>query len=471
MAEPLPITRRDVLRSLVAAAGVPALARAADRRSVGIIGGGMAGVSLAWLLDGARDVVVLEARDSIGGNVQTIDVEIDGQHVPVDVGAQYFHPAPYPLYTALLASLGLYPPAVGLEGAHAFPASITVTAAGEAMPRFVSPVVPERTWPLIDPWNWDALIGFGVTFASASVREALGGRWSVTLGEWLPTLGLSVRQREEFILPWAASLFSGRIEDARRLSARAAMIFAAKALPPNALDPILYYVLNAGMVEVLRRLLEQCSTVGVMTGAVVERVSRRPEGGFTIRCADGRLASVDDLVFASSGPATWQLLQAVPGTELQRAALGGIEFHHARLALHTDPIYAPPNPATWSFLNCGVHGPYCEASMWMERVLGSVPRATAGRIWKSWITHREQLPAEIVHQAQFIHMLPTPESLAAQTVVEWLQGRDGVWFAGGYLFPYDSQETALRSALGVAIGLSVTTARSRQLASIAAAWS
>ena len=54
----------------------------------------MAGISLAWLLDGACDVVVLEARDSIGGNVQTVDVDLDGHRLVVDLGAQYFIPVP-----------------------------------------------------------------------------------------------------------------------------------------------------------------------------------------------------------------------------------------------------------------------------------------------------------------------------------------------------------------------------------------
>ena len=103
-------TRRDVLRTLGAAAGLPVLGLGAStRRRVGIIGGGMAGVALAWLLDGERDVVLLEARDAIGGNVQSIEVDLDGQPFVVDLGAQYFHPGPYPLYTALLTALGLYP--------------------------------------------------------------------------------------------------------------------------------------------------------------------------------------------------------------------------------------------------------------------------------------------------------------------------------------------------------------------------
>src|SRR5690349_12331041 len=116
---------------------------AGRRRSVGIVGAGMAGISLAWLLDGACDVVVLEARDAIGGNVQTVDVDLDGHRFAVDLGAQFFHPGPYPVYTALLRHLGLYDPdSTGTAAhSHAFPASITLTAAAESTPRFVSPVL------------------------------------------------------------------------------------------------------------------------------------------------------------------------------------------------------------------------------------------------------------------------------------------------------------------------------------------
>ena len=67
----------------------------------------------------------IEAGASIGGNVQSVEVDLDGHQFVVDIGAQYFHPGPYPVYTALLESLGLYPPEAAPGGSHAFPASIT----------------------------------------------------------------------------------------------------------------------------------------------------------------------------------------------------------------------------------------------------------------------------------------------------------------------------------------------------------
>ena len=126
-------TRRDVLKTIAATVATPALVHGAPRPTVAIIGAGMAGVSTAWLLDGLRDVVLLESRENIGGNVRSLDVELDGHQFAVDLGAQFFHPGPYPVYTALLESLGLFPPAVAPPSpSAAFPASITIESPGEA---------------------------------------------------------------------------------------------------------------------------------------------------------------------------------------------------------------------------------------------------------------------------------------------------------------------------------------------------
>jgi len=53
-------SRRQVMRTLVGTAGIPVLGSGSvPKRRVGIVGGGMAGISLAWLLDGELDVVAV----------------------------------------------------------------------------------------------------------------------------------------------------------------------------------------------------------------------------------------------------------------------------------------------------------------------------------------------------------------------------------------------------------------------------
>jgi hypothetical protein len=120
----------------------------------------------------------------------------------------------------------------------------------EPVPRFLSPALGVRAWPFLAPWNRAGLEAFAVAFREAKRREMRRERWTVTLEEWLPTLGLSQTQWEGILLPWAASLFSGSI------------------------DPILYDVLKPGMIEVLRRLIDQSPSARVVTGAAVGSVAR-----------------------------------------------------------------------------------------------------------------------------------------------------------------------------------------------------
>lgn len=455
-------SRREVLGALAAAAMLPATSSANDfgHRRVAIVGGGMAGVSLAWLLDKQRDVVLFEARPSLGGNVQTVELELDGQVFRVDMGAQYFHPKLYPFYVRLLKRLGLFPPE--LKKSHSFPASITLFADSDANPRFVSPILPEKWWPIFTPWNWEGLGAFAVGFGAAKTREDQGADWGLTLEAWLQTLGLSRAQWEGMLLPWAASLFTGTIDQARAMSARAAMIFAATSVPDNITDPVVSYVLNRGMAVPLRRMVKQMESVQILKGAEVKRISREPRGEFLLECADGRHKRVDDLVLASSGPASLRLLEQLPGTEALQSALRGIEFEDTRIAVHRDPAYAPRDPSHWSFLNCQIHNGYCEASMSLTNVLK--PRAgTEAMLWKSWVTHRDRQPGIVLHESSFRHMVPTVATLKAQARLQELQGRGGIWLAGGYTFPYDCQETALLSALRVAFGLNTASIRAFSL--------
>ncbi|HSW08778.1 FAD-dependent oxidoreductase [Aquabacterium sp.] len=464
-------SRRRALGTLAAAAGLPVLGQAAAvprqagvaQRKVAVIGAGMAGVACAWLLDGDCEVNLFEARASIGGNVQSVPLTVGGQSLIVDVGAQFFHPGPYPTYVQLLTQLGLYPPSTG--GSHAFIASITVDDASEAQPRFVSPILPGRAWPLLAPWNRSGIQAFSTMFRAAQQREEKDASWKLTVGAWLPTLQLSPAQIDGILLPWIASLYSGDIEQARTLSARAALVFAAKALPPNPVDPLLYYVLERGMADALQRMVDQFSSVTLHTAAPVTAVSRLPQGGFALQAGGGPMQVFDDLVFASSGPPTSALLQGLPGTAAQRAALQGMAFFDATLAIHEDAAYVAQQPSWRSFLNCRVQGPFCEASMDLAQVLAPPPAGSLPPLWKSWVSHRQALPAAPLHVSSFKHMLPTPDTLAAQQLMQSLQGQGGLWFAGGYLRPFDAQETALLSAMGVAEVLNPGGAR---LASLAA---
>lgn len=454
--------RRRLLKGVAGAAlaaALPLRVGATGLPRVAIVGGGMAGVACAWLLDGQCEVHLFEARDALGGNIRTVPLDLGGQTRPVDLGAQYFHPGPYPTYVQLLEQLGLWPVATGES--RAFVASITLDAANESLPRFVSPILPGRVWPLVADWNQAAVRAFRTTFDAAQRREQLGGSWLLPMAEWLATLPITPAEADALILPWAAALNSGDVTQTRGLSARALMVFAAGALPPAPLDPIVYYVLERGMIEPLNRMVGQLTTGQVATGTPIDAIAPGAGGGWMVQPRQGPAQPFDAVVFAASGPPTLSLLQGVPGTGIARNALQGIGFYPARLTLHADPAFAPADPKWLSFLNCRVEGTHCEASMWLDPVLGTTS------LWKSWITHRAP-PQQLLASADFLHMAPSPDAIRAQRALATQQGRGGLWFAGGYTLPFDSQETALLSAMTVAEGIAGGGARTRRLRQAAA---
>lgn len=449
-------TRRSFLRTGALAALGLGIRSGPDASSVsasslprvGIVGGGLAGVATAWLLDGVADAVLFERRTTVGGHAQTIPVEIGNRIVLVDVGAQFFAPGPHPTYSKLLELVGLTRPE---NPAHdqTFEAemSITVAETGGHEPRFVSPGT-NRWWPILASWNWEALLTF-LVFSLAAKRFTENGDWLVALDAWLHALPVSREQREKLLLPLLSAMVGCSIDEARGLSARNALTFIGRALPENLLSPILYSQSLLGLGGNVRYLAGNSGNLTTHPGSPVSIVRRLPRGGFAMENAAGVVENVDVVVFASPPYVTRRLLPPHPRLVDASRELGRFEYFRTEISIHRDPVYMPQNPTYWSAYNPLVDSGRCEASIWygaFERV------AEAGNplmLFKSWATARSRSPRQEIVRRAFLHPRITPAFIEAQRRLAAFQGRAGVWFAGSYTLEVDSQETALLSAMNV----------------------
>ena len=78
-----------------------------DQR-IAVIGSGIAGVSVAWLLRQHNDVRLFERNDYFGGHTHTILVEeAEGARVPVDTGFIVYNDWTYPNFIELLDEIGV----------------------------------------------------------------------------------------------------------------------------------------------------------------------------------------------------------------------------------------------------------------------------------------------------------------------------------------------------------------------------
>jgi predicted NAD/FAD-binding protein len=444
--------RRSFLKqgalAAVGASLVPRAARGQVLPRVGIVGGGMAGVSCAWLLDGVAQAVLFESRPALGGHAHTIPVTAGGAEMQVDLGAQFFAPGPHPTYMKLVALLGLLDPQQPEADATIdVDMTISVTGAGEDVPRFVSPS-RRRPGPILSPWNRQALIAF-LVFTRAARRLFEEGDWLLPLGEWLEGLPVQAEARERVLFPLLAAMTGCSIEQSRALSARAAVFFVAKTLPPRPLDPVRYANSLLGLQGNVERLAQASPGLTVHLGSAVTAVHPLSAGGFRIEQSAGAPEDVDVLVLATPPSVAAPLLAELPELGEAAGVLESFEYFTSELAIHHDPVYMPAKRRHWSAFNVHADGGFAEGSVWFGALRPDPPGRAPLPLFKSWVTARSQPPAEEVFRRAFRHPLVTPDFIRGQGQLAAHQGRAGVWFAGSYTHEVDSQETALVSAMNV----------------------
>lgn len=447
-------SRRSFLRKgALAAVGVgvhggPASVSASSRPRVGIVGGGLAGIACAWLLDGVADAVLFESRPEVGGHAHTIPVDVGSQNLLVDVGSQFFAPGPHPTYAKLLELIGLTRPGdptgnVTLESEM----SITVMEARRTLPRFVSPA-KKRSWPILVPWNRKALLAF-LVFALAAKRFTKNGDWLVPLETWLSSLPVGQEAREKLLLQLLSGMMGCSIDETRGLSARGALVFVGRALPDNLLAPFVYSTSLLGLGGNARYLAEISGNLTTHLGSPVQSVDCNPEGGFAIRSAAGIIETVDLVILATPPYVSRLLLPDIPVRCEVRSVLEQFPYFRADIAIHRDPVYMSENPRYWSAYNTLADGSHSEASIWYGALRPAEPGQAPLSLFKSWATARARAPEQEIFRREFLHPLITPDFIVAQRRLAAYQGRAGVWFAGSYTREVDSQETALVSAMSI----------------------
>ncbi|MBL9021423.1 MAG: FAD-dependent oxidoreductase [Myxococcales bacterium] len=415
-----------------------------------IVGGGIAGLTLAWLLDHVCDVTLFEKARVLGGHIETVEVDLAGERHAVDLGAQLFNRRVHPTFMALLDVLGVAdPPRASAGSLVTREMGTTLADHGAALPRFVSPLFRDgRLWPTVAPWNAAGQAAFlSLALAAPKLNQA---DWRLTLDEWLRTVrGLTTEGRERIVLPWLSALAGCSIEEARAFSARAGAAIPARAIPANPLEPYSWSHVARGLGSVVALLERSCTHLRVRRGARVVSV-RVVEGGLAVRAEGSPELVVDHVVLAAPPHATAALVADMPGRADLAAVLGGFRYFQSRLLIHTDPVYMHPDRRYWSAYNATTRETYCEGSIWYGAIRDKLPSGATADIFKSWATNRDKQPRALVAEKEYRHPLLDPAFFRGQAALERAQGRGNLWFAGSYCRDVDLQETALQSALRVA---------------------
>ncbi len=390
------------------------------RRTIAVIGSGVAGLTAAHELAKRNHVTLFEADPRLGGHAHTHRMDGgDGTIVSVDSAFLVHNDRTYPTLCRLFEELGV--------ATHDTDMSMSVrhctTGLEYAGARGAGGLFPTMR-NLVRP-RYLAMLAEVKTFHRAATR-LLGATEpdDRPLREFVAQHGFSPYFVENFLTPLVAAVWSCPPAAALDYPARYLFTFLEHHGMLTVFGSPVWRTVVGGSATYVAAIAAGLDDV--RTGVRVHGLRRVPEG---VRLQAGtQTLRFDAAVVATHSDQALALLAEPTSTE--RAVLGAMPYSTNHARLHTDESVLPTHrraQASWNYL---IDGRHAEVAVTYEisRLMGL---RTPKRFLVTLGAHDRVDPATVLAAMTYHHPLYTPESLAAQNLLPTLDD-DRVSFACAY---------------------------------------
>ena len=409
-----------------------------NKPTCAVVGGGVAGIVAAYLLQARYQVHLLESHSRLGGHTNTFEISSgEDAGVGVDTGFIVFNRETYPLFQRFLQELGVAKQASDMSFGY-YCDSTGWGYGGHSVNTFFG-----QRDKVLNPDFWRFAADLA-RFNSTSLRRLQAGSVRGTLREYLR--GYSQTFVRHYILPLGSSLWSAPL--------------------PSILDfPALTYLrffANHGLLRVLQRP-DWYTVVGgsqryvsafqagfrgeIECNAPVEQVTPEADG-FRLQVA-GQTRHYQRVVLATHADIAFRQLSQP--TFLQRQALEHWRYLPNRTVLHSDTCLLPANPrlrASWNYRRCQASEQGATLTYDMNRLQNLTTRR---RYLVTLNPQREIDPGQVLGEWTYHHPQFDRQSESSQALLPQLN--DGsIAFCGSY-HRFGFHEDAVMSAVAAAASL------------------
>jgi predicted NAD/FAD-binding protein len=400
---------------------------------IAIVGTGVSGLVCAHRLHPRHEVTVFEADSRIGGHVNTIGV---GAGIAVDTGFIVYNEHTYPIFTKLLAELGVDTQAsdmsfgvacerTGLEWASRSLAAVFADPRNLLRPSFLR-MLRER--PRL---RREAHALLASRDEKLSLRDFLaGGRYGRGLIEHcMVPMGAAIwSAAPDRILDFPAVSFLRFFENHGLLSRRSGLRWR---------------VIRGGSARYVEKLVAPLRG-RILTGTPVTAVRRRGRGVDVVAC--GRARRFERAILAVHSDQALALLD--PATDAERRVLSAIRYQPNRVVLHTDRRAMPRRRRAWASWNYRVPR-RARSQVRVTYHMNRLQRLEAPQDFFVTLNDDGTVdPSRVLHRIRYHHPVFDANAIAAQRGHAEIDGTGGVHFAGAY-WGYGFHEDGVRSALAV----------------------
>lgn len=414
---------------------------------VGIIGGGAAGLTTAWLLDEQYEVTVFEKEERLGGHVYSVPVTKDGKTIFVEAGAEFFSDPLAAEFNALLAALHI--PVIKSPISYCFE-NIKTGKSILLPPIFEGHV----SWHSLHPQNIVELVQLK-HFIDSGQTILDTHDTGITLEEYANTLTLTDDFKNNFLYPLLTSGWGVTPQEIKSFAAYDILMW----MIPNQIGgfkPAVWNEVPDGMHRYITAMAAQLKNTHIQTSSKICAIEHR-DNFYQITQSNGTKNRFDRIIIATDPMQACALLKDISAADNVRNVLSQIEYFGTTIAIHGDKRLMPKNEADWAIANIlydGANSALTICKPWMKELT----------VFRSWITYnlglpQNELPQPLYALNHFYHLKQNLAYFRAQKELEPLQGCNNLWIAGFYTNGIDSHNSAIISAIRIAQKLAPESAR------------
>ncbi len=415
---------------------------------IAVVGGGIAGLSAAWLLGQAHDVTLFEREPHPGGHAHTVDAVKVPNPIAVDTGFVVYNERTYPNLVALFDHLGVATQVSDMSFAVSIDEGALEYGSSGPCALFAQGrnVLRRRFWSM--------LLGTLRFYRKGRRLLDRADAETLTLGEYLAIEGYSEAFIEDHLLPMAAAIWSRPAGAMRDHPAAAFIRFADDHGLMQLVARPRWRTVSGGSRQYVRKLvaeMERQSSSRLRLATTVGRVHRL-SSAVVVEEASGRREAFDYAVIAVH--ADQALAMLADPTPMESQLLGAFAYSRNRVVLHGDARLMPRRRRSWSSWN------------FLSDRKAATKRQPCVSYWMNRLHRLDEAPP------LFVTLNPAPEprtdllrarfrydhpgfdaaALAAQRQLPSIQGARRTWFCGSY-FGAGFHEDALVSGLAAAEAL------------------
>ncbi len=388
---------------------------------IAIIGGGIAGNTLAYYLHQTHQITLFEANDYLGGHTHTHQVEVAGQTHAVDTGFIVFNDKTYPQFERILRETGVS----WRDSTMSFSVRNEMTGLEYNGTSLNSLFAQRRN--LLSPAFY-RMVRDILRFNKESLALLSPGN-EISLGDYLKANGYSQQFIRDYIVPMGAAIWSTDAEQMLQFPARFFVRFFHHHGMLTIDDRPQWRTIVGGSAAYLEKVTAGYREHIQLNTSVMS--IKRLRDAVTVHTSDGRSEQFDYVFFACHSDEALKIL-GDEATEEEKQILGAIPYQDNTVYLHTDASLMPKRKLAWAAWNYHVTdkpGGKVQVTYNMN-ILQGIQSAEPLLVTLNYIDAID--PAKVIKKLHYRHPLYTLDGAHAQTRHGEISGHHHTGYAGAY---------------------------------------